>query len=123
MKTSGSLLKHMKTQTSLKPGQNGTKRLVEQYGAALLCVRYRHDEKRGLRLKTVELIVEEKPYRQSMRYRSGDVVAVIVAFTETGLRNRLKKAGGKWDPEEKLWRVPFDAIRGDAELEERILKE
>jgi len=43
-------LKHMKTHTSLKPGQKGTKRLMEQYGKALLCVRYRLDTTRGIRL-------------------------------------------------------------------------
>ncbi len=117
------LFKDMKTHTSLKPGQKGTKRLVEKYGKALLCVRYRHDAKRGIRLKTVELVVEEKSYRQSLRYRDEDIVSVIVAYSETDLRDMLKKAGGRWDPEEKLWRVPFGAIRGDEDLEERILKD
>lgn len=54
-------LKHMKTHTSLKPGQKGTTRFVEQYGKSLLCVRYRLDTIRGIRMKTVELVVEEKP--------------------------------------------------------------
>lgn len=44
----GIMLKDMKTHTHLKPGQKGTKRLVEQYGDALLCVRYRYDEVRGV---------------------------------------------------------------------------
>ena len=51
------MLKDMKTRKHLKPGQMGTKRLVAQYGDALLCVRYRYDEKRGVQMKTVELIV------------------------------------------------------------------
>jgi len=89
----------------------------------LLCVRYRLDTTRSIRLKTVELVVEEKPYRPCIRYREGDIVSVIVSYTETDLRDRLKKAGGRWNPEEKLWRVPFWVIRGDAELEERILKD
>jgi hypothetical protein len=33
----------------------------------------------------------------------------------------LKAAGGQWNPEEKLCRVPFGSIRGDAEFKERIL--
>ncbi|WP_012645355.1 hypothetical protein [Geotalea daltonii] len=32
------MLKDMKTQTHLKPGQKGTKRLVEKYGESLLCI-------------------------------------------------------------------------------------
>lgn len=112
----------MKTQTHLKPGQNGTKRLVEKYGDSLLCVRYRYDERRGVRLKTVEIVVEEKMWKPSLRYRDVDIVPVIVSYREKALRERLKAAGGRWDPEEKLWRVPYGLVRG-TELEERILKD
>ena len=50
----------MVTRLKLKPGQKGTKALVEKYGDALVCVRYRYDETSRTRLKTVELIVERK---------------------------------------------------------------
>ncbi len=33
----------MKARRKLKPGQQGTKNLLEVYGDALLCVRYRYD--------------------------------------------------------------------------------
>lgn len=115
------MMKDLKTQTHLKPGQNGTKRLVEKYGDALICVRYRYDKSQGVRCKTVEIVVEEKACRPSLRYRDGDIVPVIVSFTEKALRDTLKAAGGRWDPEEKLWRVPYGSIRGNSELEERIL--
>lgn len=52
------MLKDMKSYRHVKPGQKGSKRLVELYGDRLLCVRYRYDENRGVRLKTVELVVE-----------------------------------------------------------------
>ena len=64
-----SMLKDMKTQTHLKPGQKGTKRLVEKHGDTLLCVRYRNDESRGVRLETVEIVVEEKPWKFSFHCR------------------------------------------------------
>lgn len=48
----------MKTRLILKPGQPGTKRLVEKYGDYLLCVRFKYDAESRQRLKTVELIVE-----------------------------------------------------------------
>lgn len=48
----------METRLHLKPGQNGTKRLVQKYGDRLVCVRYRYDEVSGQRHKTVELIEE-----------------------------------------------------------------
>lgn len=57
------MLKDMKSHCHLKPGQKGTKRLVEQYGESLICVRYRYDKTLGVRLKTVEVIVEEKPWQ------------------------------------------------------------
>jgi len=96
---------------------------VEKYGDALLCVRYRYDEIRGVRLKTVEIIVDEKPGTPSMRYRDTDIVAVMVSYKQKALREKLKATGGRWDPEEKLWRVRYGSIRGDSELEERILKD
>jgi len=115
------MLKDMKTRTHLKPGQRGTKRLVEKYGDSLLCVRYRYDEIRGVRLKTIEIIVEEKVVKPSIRYRDEDIVAVIVSYTENALRDKLKAVGGRWNPEEKAWHVLYGSIRGISELEERIL--
>ena len=112
----------MKSRLNLKPGQKGTKKLVEEYGSSLLYVRYRYDESRGVRLKTVEIVVEEKPWQPSVRFRDGDIVSVTVSFAEKKLRDRLKAVGGRWNPEEKVWHVPFGLIRG-TELEERILVE
>uniref|UniRef100_C6DYV4 Uncharacterized protein n=1 Tax=Geobacter sp. (strain M21) TaxID=443144 RepID=C6DYV4_GEOSM len=65
------MLRDMKTQAHLKPGQKGTKRLVAEYGASLLCVRYRYDRIRGVRLKTVEIVLEEKPGRCPQRRETG----------------------------------------------------
>jgi hypothetical protein len=117
------MLKEMKSYAHLKPGQKGTMRLVEKYGDSLLCVRYRYDEKRGVRLKTVEIIVEEKPCLTSARYRDMDIVSVMVPYSQTALREMMKAAGGRWDPLEKLWRVQYGAIRGNAGLVERIVRE
>jgi hypothetical protein len=73
-----------------------------------------------VQLKTVEIVVEEKATGPAVRFRDDDLVKLIVAFTEKGLRDRLKAAGGRWDPQEKLWLVRYGAIHG-TELEERIL--
>ena len=112
------MLKEMKAYAHLKPGQDGTKRLVEKYGDKLLCVRYRYDELRGVKLKTVELIVDEKPL-QSPRFRDDDMVPVSVAFEETELRELLKKMRARWEPQIKMWFAPYRLIRGTA-LEARI---
>ena len=52
-----------------------------------------------------------------------DIVAVMVPYTEIALREALKGAGGRWDPAERLWRVSYGAIRGNAGLVERIVRE
>ncbi|WP_322512865.1 hypothetical protein [Chloroflexus sp.] len=52
----------MRTRLKLKPGQRGTKKLQAMYGDRLVCVRYRYDAEHGRRLKTIELIVEEKAW-------------------------------------------------------------
>jgi hypothetical protein len=53
----------MKTTKKLMPGQPGTKKLVEQYGSDLVCVRYRYDSEQRLKFKTIELIVEKGQWR------------------------------------------------------------
>ena len=87
------------------------------------CDRDRYDELRGVRLKTVEIIVEERAGTPVVRHRDTDIVAVHVPYTEKALRDILKAAGGRWDPEEILWRVPYGAIRNNAGLVERIVKD
>lgn len=52
----------MQARSKLKPGQKETKKLVELYGARLVCVRPRDDEQLQKRFKTVEQIVEEAPW-------------------------------------------------------------
>jgi hypothetical protein len=109
----------MKSRLCLKPGQKGTKRLTERFGSTLLYVRYRYDEQRGVRLKTVELVIEETPWRAVARLQDTDLVPVAVGYGEKELRQRLKDASGTWNPEDRLWHVPYGAIKG-TELEARI---
>lgn len=49
-----------RTHTSLKPYSKGALKESEKYGEALICVRYRYDEATRRRIKTVELIIEER---------------------------------------------------------------
>ena len=98
----------------LRPGAPGTKRLVERFGAALLCVRYRHDPQRNCRLTTVELIVEERPEKPEK------TAWIRVAYNETELRLRVKEAGGTWHSERKLWLVPLKKIKA-LKLEMRMV--
>jgi len=68
---------------TLRPGQSGTRKLVERYGERLVRVRYLYDEANGRRLKTVELIVESAPWRPRPRHqrrRDDEIVAVRIAI-------------------------------------------
>jgi len=112
------MLKEMKTYAHLKPGQKGTRRLTEQYGAQLLCVRYRFDEQRGVKLKTVELIVDERPLVRP-RFKDDELVPLTVAYDETELRELLRSLRAKWEPQLKVWLAPYGRVRGTA-LEARI---
>ncbi len=94
--------------------------MVEQYGESLLCVRYRYDQKRGICLKTFEILVEEKSV--PARYKDDDVVPVSVFYDEIDLREHLRKIHGKWDPQLKVYFVPYSLIHG-TELESRIATE
>ena len=85
------MLKEMKAYGHLKPGQKGTQRLVARFGAALICDRYRYDERTGDNLTTAELIVDRRPKLMTARYRDTDLVAVSAPYTETALRERLKR--------------------------------
>lgn len=43
----------MEARLKLKPGQNGTKKLLTRYGERLVCVRYRCDEARAMCFTTM----------------------------------------------------------------------
>jgi hypothetical protein len=94
----------METRLTLRPGQNGTKKLVERYGERLIRVRYLYDPQTQRRLKTVELVVESVPWRPRMRHprrRDDEIVAVRIAFSESDLRERAKRLGAVWRPAQK----------------------
>lgn len=103
----------MKTRLILKPGQRGTKRLTDKYGDALVCVRFRYDAITKQRLKTVELIIERTDWEPPPeKFADDSLVAIKVEGYETDLRKLVKDAGGKWNPEKKLWYVRYGNIKG-----------
>lgn len=110
----------MKTRLILKPGQRGTKRLVDKYGESLVCIRYRYDAENRQRLKTVELILERIDWEPPPeKFTADSIVAVKIEGYETDLRKLVKAAGGKWKPEQKLWFVRYGNITGTT-LEKHI---
>jgi hypothetical protein len=110
----------VKTRLILKPGQHGTKSLVKKYGSALLCVRFRYDEKLRQRLKTVELVVERTDWTpHPQQYTAETLVPLRIAATDMPARLQAKAAGGRWNPEKQLWFVKYGKIAGSP-LEKHI---
>ena len=113
----------------LRPGQNGTKKLLEKYGDRLVSVRYRYDEEQGKRYKTVELIEEEVSWEPELDGRAAstkvaspapsDRFGVRIGFSESALREQVKQLGGIWRPEHKLWELSYAQIVALG-LQERI---
>ena len=111
----------MITRLKLKPGQKGTKKLVDEFGEALVCVRYRYDRESGMRVKTAEIIVEKKAWTpQPAVFPDNALVPVQIGFTEDTLRAQAKAAQGRWDPDAKLWFIRFDKVKG-TDLEKHIV--
>jgi hypothetical protein len=97
----------MKTKLTLRPGDRGTKKLAEFYGDRLVAVRYRYDPETGVRIKTAEIIVDEREYPPAQEdLHPHDLLLVEVGYQETTLRERVKKAGGRWSPNLQGWILP-----------------
>lgn len=100
----------------LLPGQNGTKRLQAEYGAALVCVRYRQDGRK--RYTTVELVIDEQEL-PSPAPSIKQLVAVAIGYQEREQRNRAKQAGAVWDTNQRVWIMPR-AVAVNLGMEDRI---
>lgn len=106
----------------MQPGQPGTKKLVETYGDNLICVRYRYDDQKKMMYKTIEIIIDEKPWELSnvkkiSKYKS---MNIRIDYNELELRSRIKVCGGKWNPQKKMWQLSYQKIK-ELDLLDRIV--
>jgi len=73
----------------LKPGQKGTTQLLE----------------------TVELLVAERDWEPPRpRFAHDQIVGLRVAFADRAVRDRVKQAGGTWNPERRVWDLRYDRV-------------
>ena len=92
-------------------GKSGTKKLIERYGDALVCVRYRYDTDRKRMTKTVELKIDDRPWEpKRSRIPRNKIVAIRIDYREMELRLAVKSAGGQWDPERKCWLLAYREV-------------
>jgi len=112
----------MRTRLKLNPGQRGTKKLVTKYGERLVCVRYRYDDKKKKRYKTVELVEEVIDWEPNKRAISPlDKVAYVkVEWGEMELGITVKNAGGVWNGQQKAWEMMYERVV-ELGLEDRII--
>ncbi len=106
-RTPGPPRRDLVTRATLRPGSEGTKKLLRLYGDTLVRVRYLEDPVNRTRLTTVELVVDERPSPPPR----GPLVAVRVGPYDVELRLALARHGGRFDPVTRLWLVPASAIR------------
>lgn len=97
----------LRTKRTLLPGKPGTKRWVEQYGEKLVCVRYRYDPERHIKVTTVELVAEHRIWEKNPRKIPGHK---RVAIREVELGKQVKAAGGRWNREKKVWEVAYQQV-------------
>ena len=84
---------------------------MQEYGERLLRVRYRYDALKRKRYTTAEIIVDESawdPLPSEVARR--EKVAVRVGVAETRLREKVKAAGGRWDPARRLWFLSMEQV-------------
>ncbi len=112
----------MDVRSTIKPGLNGTKKYLQQYGDQLVCVRYRYDEQRNKRQTTVELIVDEQNWKPGFNIKPDQLVAIKIEYGETELREKVKTAGACWDKEQKAWLMSLAKVY-ELGLEKRMVDE
>jgi hypothetical protein len=111
----------MRIHRTLIPGQPGTKKLADQYGQDLICVRYRYDEKNKERLTTVEIIVDRQKWiLNNSKIPANKILNLKIQYGEKELAQQVKSLGGRWDSREKVWKLPLKYVQ-ILRLEERIV--
>lgn len=106
----------------VSPGKPGTKKLVEKYGDRFICMRYRNDYERNKRLKTIEIIIEEKELKPINKIPANKTMHLRVAYGEIEVASLVKHAGGKWNRAKKYWELPYQQVKSLG-LEGRIINE
>jgi len=112
----------MGIQRTLLPGQPGTKKLAEKFGDDLVCVRYRYDLKKEIRLTTAEIVVDRKKWNiNKTRVSPNKIMDIRIEYGERELVQQVKSLGGRWDRQQKVWKLPFRYVQ-ILNLEDRIVK-
>lgn len=94
----------------LSAGHPGSRRYHQQFGDALVCVRYRIHPQTAKRYTTVEIVVDERQFPTPAQANSlgmDEIVAVGISIQETRLWNKVQQAGARWDDGRQAWLLPL----------------
>jgi len=84
---------------------------VDQYGDALVCVRYKYDEEKRKRMTTIELIVDEKCWNADEQgIPKNRMMNLRVDYGEIDVARLVKAAGGKRNKSAKVWELPYKDV-------------
>ena len=59
----------------------------------------------------LELLVAERDWQPPRpRFAHDQIVGLRVAFADVAVRDRVKQAGGTWNPERRVWQLRYDRV-------------
>jgi hypothetical protein len=93
----------------LQPEQAGALKLARRFGPALVCVRYRQDERGTHRYTTVEIVVAQGPIQRSRRDR--EIVNVFIDYDDGKTQAAARAHGARWDGRARVCRMPRHVAR------------
>lgn len=111
----------MNTKRKIYPGQPGTQKWIKKYGDDLVCIRYKYDPDTHRKMITVELVVEEKEWHKNYDHiPENKMMAIRIEYGERELGLKVRSVGGTWNRKEKLWYLPWNAIKA-LSLQDRVV--
>ena len=100
----------MKVLKTISAGQQSSQKYLQVWGDKLLNVRYREDDTGEMIVTTVEIVVDERPkphqgcqQRGYLAARAKSFVGIKIGYDESILGVQVKKSGGQWNNDRKLW--------------------
>lgn len=119
----------MKVLKTISAGQQGSQKYLQVWGNKLLNVRYRENDDGDTIVTTIEIVVDERPkphqgcqQRGYLAAKAKSYVGIKIGYDESSLRIKVKKSGGQWNNDRKLWILSREKVVALG-LKERIAPE
>ncbi|HKZ16027.1 MAG TPA: hypothetical protein VJ161_00995, partial [Geobacteraceae bacterium] len=70
---------------------------------------------------TVELLVDVRAIKKPVQAESDRMVFLKTEIKERNIQKQIKDAGGKWNPQEYLWMLPYSKAKA-LNLQNRVVR-